>query len=155
MKKTLSYVFATGFGAGYFPFASGTAGSLAALPPAFAAAYFFGTWGVAALAALVYIIGTISTREVLKYTAHDPSVVVVDEIAGQTLTVLPIARFLNWGQLWWWLGAFFLFRLFDITKPQPARFFDAKVLNAHGVMLDDVVAGFYGAAALEIIKICF
>jgi len=45
---------------------------------------------------------------------------------------------------WWWQGAAFaLFRLFDITKPQPARYFDQHVKNGFGVMADDLVAAFY------------
>jgi phosphatidylglycerophosphatase A len=152
VKKTLSYIFATWFGIGYFPIASGTAGSLAALPLAFAAAYFFGAGGLLALTAAVYIVGTTATREVLKYSGPDPSIVVIDEVAGQMLTTLPIANFLDWNHLWLWPAAFLLFRLFDITKPQPAAWIDKNIMNAHGVMLDDVVAGIYGAAALLVIS---
>ena len=46
MYKFLCYTAVSGFGVGYFPFASGTAGSLATLPFAFAAAYYFGFWGI-------------------------------------------------------------------------------------------------------------
>lgn len=44
---------------------------------------------------------------------------------------------------WWQLTAFVLFRLFDITKPQPARWFDENMKNGLGVMLDDVMAAGY------------
>lgn len=43
----------------------------------------------------------------------------------------------------WQLAAFGIFRFFDITKPQPARYFDVHVKNGFGVMADDAVAGFY------------
>jgi phosphatidylglycerophosphatase A len=39
--------------------------------------------------------------------------------------------------------AFLLFRVFDILKPQPIRYFDARIKNGFGVMFDDVVAAFY------------
>ena len=48
----------------------------------------------------------------------------------------------------WQATAFLLFRLFDITKPQPARFFDRKVKNGFGVMADDLVAAAYSIAVL-------
>jgi phosphatidylglycerophosphatase A len=47
-------------------------------------------------------------------------------------------------------GAFLLFRLFDIVKPQPARFFDRQVKNGFGVMTDDFFAGVYTVLVLQI-----
>lgn len=54
---------------------------------------------------------------------------------------------------WLWQGvAFLLFRLFDIFKPQPARYFDEKVKNGFGVMTDDLFAGVYTLLALALLK---
>ena len=50
---------------------------------------------------------------------------------------------------YWQLGAFALFRLFDISKPQPARYVDQHVKNGFGVMADDLVAGAYTLLALK------
>jgi len=50
----------------------------------------------------------------------------------------------------WQLAAFILFRFFDIVKPQPARWFDAKMKNGLGVMLDDVVAALYTLLVLGV-----
>ena len=91
MYKKFSYFVATMFGVGYCPFASGTAGSLATLPFAFAAAYYGGTVGIAAAAVVVFFAGTLATKEVLKYTKHDPSIVVIDETAGQLFTFVAVA----------------------------------------------------------------
>jgi phosphatidylglycerophosphatase A len=145
MKKKTSYFLAAWFGAGYLPI-SGTAASLVALPLAFAAAHFGGVVALASLAFVFYILGTFAVREVLKDTEHDPSIVVIDEVVGQLITLLPFAN----SSFDWRVYAigFALFRLFDITKPFPANYFDGRVLNAHGVMLDDVVAGIYAAASL-------
>ncbi|MCL2748722.1 MAG: phosphatidylglycerophosphatase A [Alphaproteobacteria bacterium] len=150
MKKRIAYIIATWFGSGYFPIASATAGSAATLPLAFIAAYFGGLPAVLVSAIVVYIVGTYATKEVLKYTKHDPSIVVVDEAAGQLVALLPFANYLQGNLESWWIyiAAFFLFRLFDIVKPWPANYFDRKVINVHGVMLDDIVAGVYTALVL-------
>jgi len=153
--RVLCYIAASGFGVGYSPFASGTAGSLATLPFAFAAAYFFGLWGVVWLTVFCMIIGVISSKEVLKYTEHDPSIIIIDEVVGQLLTFLFVASALQNNLSAWkvYIIGFFLFRFFDILKPQPAKWADTKLLNAWGVMLDDVFAGIYAGIVLYLINI--
>lgn len=157
MYKKISYFIATMFGVGYCPFASGTAGSLATIPFAFAAVYYGGMVGVLTATAVVFFIGTAATHEVLKYTKHDPSIVVIDETAGQLLTFVLVADKLSGavdGHAYiLYAAGFALFRLFDITKPQPARWADSKVMNAWGVMLDDILAGIYAAVVLYVISI--
>lgn len=152
MYTKLSFLLATFFGAGRAPFAPGTFGSLATLPLAFALAYFYGINGILTGAAAAFFIGVAATREVLKTSRHDPSFVVIDEVAGQLFAFAPVAAFLHNNAstaagLTYLLG-FGLFRLFDITKPQPAKWADTKVLNAWGVMLDDIFAGLYAALLL-------
>lgn len=155
MRKKLSFVVASSFGVGYCPFASGTAGSLVTLPLAFAVAYFYGVWGILAAAVVAFFAGVAASREVLKYTKHDPSLIVIDEVVGQLLAFALVADKLVANTQAWavYVIGFALFRLFDIWKPQPARWADQKVLNAWGVMLDDVFAGIY--AALCLYGICY
>ncbi len=155
MRKKLSFVVASSFGVGYCPFASGTAGSLATLPLAFAVAYFYGVWGILVAAVVAFFAGVAASREVLKYTKHDPSLIVIDEVVGQLLAFALVADKLVANTQAWavYVIGFALFRLFDIWKPQPARWADQKVLNAWGVMLDDVFAGIY--AALCLYGICY
>jgi phosphatidylglycerophosphatase A len=150
MKKTIAYIIATVLGSGYSPIASGTAGSAATLPFVFLTAYFGGLGWTLFATVLVYIVGTLASIEVLKYTEHDPAIIVIDESAGMFVTLLPFAGHLYGNLTDWWIyvAAFFLFRFFDIVKPYPANYFDQKVTNAHGVMLDDVVAGIYAAVVL-------
>ncbi|GHV11451.1 phosphatidylglycerophosphatase A [Fibrobacterales bacterium] len=180
IQTRLAYAIATFFGVGYCPVASGTAGSLATLPVAFFLTFCGGFPALVAFTVIVYIAGTFASREVLKYTNappispegeknggslskvvktlrkegeaenHDPSIIVIDEVAGQMIPLTFFSVFTGVVQtdfLHWWLcialPSFLLFRLFDITKPFPASYFDKKVLNAHGVMLDDIVAGLY------------
>ena len=75
----------------------------------------------------------------------DPSRVVIDEVAGQWLTLAGAASY-NWKS---WLAAFFLFRLFDIWKPFPARQTEAFP-GGFGIVADDVVAGIYAAVVLAV-----
>jgi phosphatidylglycerophosphatase A len=73
----------------------------------------------------------------------DPSLVVVDEVIGQWVTLAGAAT-LNWKS---WLAAFLLFRAFDIWKPVPVRQFE-KLPGGYGIVADDVMAGVYGALVL-------
>ena len=121
---------------------------MAAIPFAFAAAWFFGFWGLLAFAIMLYIDGIIATEIVLEHSKNkDPSFVVIDEACGQSLALLPLAAAIHAGETPWVLmvAAFIAFRFFDILKPWPVSFFDKKVEGAHGVMLDDVAAGLMAA----------
>jgi phosphatidylglycerophosphatase A len=77
----------------------------------------------------------------------DPQIVVIDEVAGVllTLSVAPPT----------WLGlaaGVVLFRIFDQTKPWPARMAERKLPGGWGIVLDDVAAGAWAAAALLVLK---
>lgn len=150
MYKKICFILSSFFAAGYFPFASGTFGSLVTLPFAYFAAYYYGLNGILALTVISFVIGWIASIEVLKYTKHDPSLIVIDEVCGQSLTFALLASAMqnNSNILIVLLVGFVLFRLFDITKPFPVGFVDRKVCNAFGVMFDDVLAGIYAAACL-------
>lgn len=67
---------------------------------------------------------------------EDPSEVVIDELAGMWLSVIAVDSVAAW------VVAFFIFRLFDIVKPFPARQMEA-LPEGWGIMLDDIVAGAY------------
>ena len=72
----------------------------------------------------------------------DPGVIVIDEVAGMMVSVLFLPR--TWPVL---LTAFFLFRLFDVWKPFPAR--QSQVITGGvGVMIDDLIAGAYALAVV-------
>ena len=153
MKKGLSFFFATYFGTGYSKFAPGTIGSLMTLPLAFVLAYFYGQTGIIAGIIISFIIGIISTIEVLRHTPHDPGFIVIDEVAGQLTTFAAIAPHLQHNLKSWpiYIIGFILFRIFDIFKPQPVRWADNKITNAWGVMLDDIIAGVYAMLILYIL----
>ncbi len=144
--KKAAFVVASWFGTGYSPVASGTVGSFAALPVCWLAKECAGFWGVLLTTVALFWIGTAATKEVLKYTKHDPSLVVVDEVVGQVLAFLFVTAIPS--TVGMFLLGFLLFRFFDITKVWPAWYFDQKVENAYGVMLDDVIAGLYAGLVL-------
>ena len=141
------------FGTGYFPKTPGPAGSLVSLPFIFLVCYYFGFNGLLFLIIATYIISFISIKEVLKHTKHDPGFVVIDEFIGQSVSFLFIANYLkhNSENLWLYVIGFLFFRLFDIEKPFPVGYIDKKILNAHGVILDDVFAGLYSAVVVYLI----
>lgn len=155
MQQKLSYLIATFFYSGKAPVAPGTAGSLATLPLAFVLSYYFGITGIFCGVVISFVLGLVSITQVLKTSKHDPSYVVIDEVAGQLFSFILVADSLQYdahsGFLY--LLGFMLFRLFDITKPQPAKWADKKVRNAWGVMLDDIFAGAYAAVILYFINL--
>ncbi len=139
-RRNPSVMAATVFGIGSFRWASGTAGSLAALP---AAAVFSSPLAFLVAAGVAFVLGMLSIPAIEK-VEHDSRIVVVDEVAGQLIVMAAMRP----GNLFDLFAAFLLFRLFDITKPWPVCHFDQKVPGAFGVMMDDVVAGIMGAIIL-------
>lgn len=78
----------------------------------------------------------------------DPGKVVIDEVAGQFIALMPVPYLL--GTAWWSaLLAFVLFRLFDIVKPYPARKLESLEAGL-GIMADDIVAGVYAATVVAV-----
>ena len=137
---------ATGFYTGYAPVASGTVGTLPAVVFAPALASLAGIHTIAYLAALAAIIALSiwSANAVAGQVGlRDPSIVVVDEVAGYFVAVafLPATAPVL-------VAAFFLFRLFDIVKPPPAR--QAEGLHGGlGIVADDLIAGLFANLALR------
>lgn len=147
----MNHMIATFFGIGHMRPAPGTWGSLAALPVAWAIIQLTGFWGLALVTALVFWAGYRATEVETRGAAnHDPSEIVIDEVAGQWIALMPVAygagmMGVDVLRLWpGWIAAFVLFRLFDIWKPGPIGWADRRN-DAMGVMLDDVVAGVFAA----------
>jgi phosphatidylglycerophosphatase A len=134
----LALLIATAGGAGLFPIAPGTAGSLAGLV-VFAAARATGSRAVELMVmAVVAVLGVWAAHVAERhYGRRDPGAVVVDEVLGMlvTLALLPV----GWGGV---LVGFLAFRVFDIAKPWPARALES-LPGGWGVMADDAAAGLY------------
>ncbi len=143
-----AHFFAFGFGSGLAPVAPGTFGTLAAIP-----LYYL----LAALlpASLLYgaiILAAVAGIWICDLTGRNLGVadyggIVWDEIVAFWCVLLftPVSAL-------WIAVAFIAFRLFDIWKPFPISWFDAKFKNGYGVMLDDGLAAIYTLLVLEGIK---
>ena len=137
---------ALGFGTGLARFAPGTFGTLAAIPV---------YWFMQPLSVLYYAILTLLLFAVgiflcgsaaRKLGVHDHSGIVWDEIVGYLITM-----FLTPAGIGSIVLGFVLFRLFDIWKPWPISWLDAKVSGGLGIMVDDVLAGIYAAVVLQLV----
>lgn len=140
------HLLAFGLGSGGVPKAPGTAGTLAAvplyllmspLPPlvygfVVVAMFLFGIW----------LCGRVSQD----LGVHDHGGIVWDEWVGFLITMAWAPS----GWFWLLLG-FALFRIFDICKPWPIGWLDRQVDGGLGIMLDDVLAGVYGLAVMQLI----
>jgi phosphatidylglycerophosphatase A len=140
--KRLNLLLLSWFGSGYSPVAPGTAGSIAALPFAWVIAIYWGATGLATAALLVFVIGWF-VCSITPEAKSDPGWVVIDEVAGQWLTLAVVPPDL----LLYGLG-FLLFRLFDIFKPWPIRALEQNMAGGLGVMVDDIAAAVYAGIVL-------
>ena len=159
MIKTLNTLFVTMFGLGKIPKIPGTIGSLATV----IILYIF--FHVLDLSSNIILLGLIIIF-IFSFSAvalhikdnenKDPKEIVIDELIGQSIPIylyeishgsekLPGEAIIFYGV------CFILFRFFDIAKPFPVSFFDKNFKNSFGVIMDDVIAGFYVVLSL----ICF
>ena len=139
---------ATFFGAGTFPTAPGTFGSMVALPFGIAILQIPAPFGRLALLLAVtgaVALGIWAARHYCDSVQRpDAGEIVIDEVAGQWLALVFAAP----DNPWHFFAAFLLFRFFDIVKTWPASWAQDHLPGGWGVMMDDVVAGLYAAAAL-------
>ena len=136
--KRVAIVLATAAGAGYSPVAPGTAGSAVAILIYFLTRHWPSAWQIW-LTVGVSVVGIWAANEAAKhFDREDPGQVVIDEVAGQLLTI----QLLNVG-IFGAVAGFLVFRVLDIIKPWPAR--QAEALpGGIGIMADDLMAGVYG-----------
>ncbi|HXG91398.1 MAG TPA: phosphatidylglycerophosphatase A [Blastocatellia bacterium] len=148
-----AYLIATGAGAGFAPVAPGTFGAAEGV------AIFFGVHALTINALnltpqsslLLFVILNIAVFAIGVWASNraceiceleDPSQVVVDEISGQMIALVPLAPAPSVVGV---IAAFALFRVFDIFKPYPIRRLE-RLRAGLGVMSDDALAGIYAAA---------
>ena len=136
------------WGVGYLPLMPGTFGSLVGL----GIFLLLPSLSLQILAVVVLtwagIWAASRTERILRL--KDPGKVVVDEVAGQMIALLPLSVFAVTALGFWIMVSFTLFRLLDIFKPYPARKFES-LRSGLGIMADDLVAGVYAALILGIL----
>ncbi len=126
------------------PVVPGTFGTLAAVPFTYALALAGNPFLFASVLSVVIVLGIWSAGIVEGIVGRkDPTVVVVDEVAGFLVTVayLPPSLLL-------YAAAFFLFRVLDVLKPPPARWAE-RFRGGLGIMADDLIVGVYGNLLLR------
>jgi phosphatidylglycerophosphatase A len=157
-------------GVGYLPLAPGTWGSLVGLglnalvraglmkvmfdaAPEFQFNLFHLFYAIVAIEIIfvagLSILGVWAGSRTEKISGKkDPGKVVIDEVAGQYIALLPVPFMIDVG---WWavVLAFILFRFFDIVKPYPARRLES-LESGLGIMADDIVAGVYAAMGVAL-----
>lgn len=148
----ISAVLATWFGSGFLPIAPGTWGSLFALPFVEGAYRLAGLPGIAVFAVVASLGGIAAAGTVARLLQRgDPPEVVIDEVAGQAISVFPVyALARTAGPLLFWglVGlSFVLFRIVDVVKPGPVGKAEA-LPGGFGVMADDLLGGLLVAVVL-------
>lgn len=145
----LAKLIGTVLGVGYIRPAPGTWGSLVALPWGWLLHVIGGFPLLVIGIILAFAGGWWATGQMtVGSDDHDPSEIVIDEVAGQWIALLPLS-YAAWSMglnilVMWpgWIAAFALFRLFDIWKPLLVGWADRRG-DPLGVMLDDVIAGIF------------
>jgi phosphatidylglycerophosphatase A len=136
----------SGFGSGYAPVASGTAGSFVAL----LIWYFLPEMSAIqqiVFIAVTFFIGIPICTAMEKQYGHDPKQAVWDEFVGQW-----IALFLLPKTIWILVASFLIFRALDVWKPFPARR-SQKLPGGWGIMIDDLIVGIYTVASLHFLLV--
>lgn len=147
------------FGVGYLPLVPGTYGSLVSVGIFLLFTQIAAATSLVALVLLFIFIFTFAGIWAASRTEElagrkDPGKVVVDEVAGQMIALLPVAVFSLQPMTRGVIVSFILFRLFDIFKPYPAGRFE-RLKGGVGIMCDDLVAGGYAAVITTTIIMIF
>ena len=158
MIKIFNYLFVTCFGIGSFRFAPGTITSFITTIFLFSLFHIINLSNNTILISLILIFfySFYAVSEYIKDKENkDPKEIVIDEFIGQSIPIylyeIAHGSIKNSQEAaLFYLYIFILFRFFDIKKPFPVSYFDKKFKNSFGVILDDVVAGFYVVLTLII-----
>ncbi|MEZ2586730.1 phosphatidylglycerophosphatase A [Kluyvera intermedia] len=141
------HLLATGFGSGLSPIMPGTMGSLASIP-----FWYLLTFLPLQVYSLVVMFGICIGVYICRRTArdmgtHDHGSIVWDEFIGMWITLMAIPV-ISWQ---WVLAGFVVFRIFDMWKPWPIRWFDRNIHGGMGIMVDDIIAGVISAGILYVV----
>ena len=144
-----AWLLGAGFGTGLAPVAPGTVGSLLAL-----VIYAFlpiseDSLALYLLIGVGFFVGIWATGSLTSPSDPDPRKAVWDEFIGMWTTCILLPKTVSW-----LAAAFFCFRILDIVKPWPVRRLE-RLHGGVGIMADDLLAGLYGAALLNGLRLAF
>jgi len=147
LKDKIIKLLATGFGSGLIHFAPGTMGTIVGIP-------IYLAYCLLPLAARIIIVLVLLALSIYisgsaekLFKKKDDQRIVIDEIAGLQITMLPVVV----APLNIFIG-FVLFRVFDILKPYPLRALQ-KLPGGWGIVMDDVGAGIYAGAVMAVLAL--
>ena len=147
-RERLRVLAATALGLGYAPVAPGTFGSLGGLILVWIGWRLGGAWLVLFAALGVVAVGMWAAGVAeAHFGSRDPGAVVIDEVAGQMVSLLFLAPSPTT-----LIAGFLLFRLFDIWKPYPVRRLE-NLPGVSGIMADDLLAGAYANIVLHALRL--
>lgn len=138
-------LFSTWWGTGFSPVASGTVGTLAAIPLFLLVGRLPLPHYLILLFLLTIFSCWVSDKAEAIFNEKDSGKIVIDEVVGYLVTMTGASISLTAIIL-----GFFLFRFFDIVKVPPANLIDRRLKNGFGVVMDDVVAGIYACLLLHL-----
>jgi phosphatidylglycerophosphatase A len=144
-KKIMVYI-ATAGPFGYCPVASGSAGTMAAVPMAYVFCVLSWKWQLATLVALYFLFVHAASVAEEHFKEKDPGEVVCDEVIGYLVTMFALphdAPHLALGYIF--------FRAFDVIKPGPIGWLDRRLPKGWGIVSDDVAAGILSQILLRIV----
>ncbi len=161
MIKNINFLFVTFFGIGTIRYAPGTVTSLITTILLFSSIHILNLSKTAILIILIiiFLYSFLAVENYIKEDSNkDPKEVVIDEVIGQSIPIYlyEISHGTNKESkeaIFFYIYIFILFRFFDIKKPFPVNFFDKKFKNSFGVIMDDVIAGFYVVLTLIIFMV--
>ena len=161
MIKNINFLFVTFFGIGTIRYAPGTVTSLITTVLLFSLFRILNLSKTTLLIMLIviFLYSFLAVANYIKEIPNkDPKEVVVDEVIGQSIPIYlyEIAHGTSKDSkeaILFYIYIFILFRFFDIKKPFPVNFFDKKFKNSFGVIMDDVIAGFYVVLTLIIFMV--
>lgn len=151
MLRHPAHFIALGLGTGLAPVAPGTAGTLLTFPLHVLLVAYLPTLPHVGVIVLLFALGVWAcgvTGRAMGIADH--SGMVWDEVVAMLIVLLVVPE-----GAWWWLAAFLLFRVFDVLKPPPIRYFDQTVKGGFGVMFDDILAAGYTLLVLAIYQRLF
>ncbi len=161
MTKNINFLFVTFFGIGTIRYAPGTVTSFITTIFLFSLFHIINLSNTTILISLllVFLFSFYAIANYIKDDENkDPKEIVIDEVIGQSIPIYlyEIAHGTNKETqevFLFYLYIFVLFRFFDIVKPFPINYFDKKFKNSFGVIMDDVIAGFYVVLTLIIFMV--
>jgi phosphatidylglycerophosphatase A len=155
MIKKFNLLFLSLFGIGKIKYAPGTIASLATCLVFIYLVHYLSILFIFFFTLLIFIYSFFAINNSYEsYDSKDPKEIVIDEFVGQMLPLLaiPIYEILYpSSKIYYCIIAFVLFRFFDILKPFPISYVDKNTDGALGIMMDDVIAGFFAIIIMLLI----